>query len=410
METFFVTKKTDEFGVKALEIFSNLGAKVQTLESGQTAPWGSIALFKAQRGRPSGAGRYMKTAALRLENELVPSWAKSTPFRVEIYSVTDLRPIPRSRTDTPSTFRRALENLWQMYHKWNPGDTVDPIPWTRAKKDPSIVGSLYEQLAANWHARITKTEAWFTLIKSSQEKTSTERLTDRKISAGSWYVNVCNRVVRFPGWAQRAGRDYLASWQKHFANEETWAKKEMGVPSLIVRLDCVLIDGSLRIYEVEERPAGIGITNKMNPKFADGLADIRRFWPDFKVVVSPNRTGGDDHLWAEVAEHGGFDTEIVLVRAEPEEKDYHKYAPRSISSVVSKGNKSYGVPLGFWKSVSDSQSQLPWDEAFVLKLSPKLDLAASAPLLCAGITTYSPMRHWGVTKGKKVGVREMNPD
>jgi uncharacterized zinc-type alcohol dehydrogenase-like protein len=33
-----------------------------------------------------------------------------------------------------------------------------------------------------------------------------------------------------------------------------------------------------------------------------------------------------------------------------------------------------------------------------------LDLAGAAPLLCAGITTYSPMRHWGVTKGKKVGV------
>ena len=33
-----------------------------------------------------------------------------------------------------------------------------------------------------------------------------------------------------------------------------------------------------------------------------------------------------------------------------------------------------------------------------------LDLAGTAPLLCAGITTYSPMRHWGVTKGKKVGV------
>jgi alcohol dehydrogenase (NADP+) len=35
---------------------------------------------------------------------------------------------------------------------------------------------------------------------------------------------------------------------------------------------------------------------------------------------------------------------------------------------------------------------------------PKLNLAGAAPLLCAGITTYSPMRHWGVTKGKKVGV------
>src|SRR5437868_11186679 len=44
------------------------------------------------------------------------------------------------------------------------------------------------------------------------------------------------------------------------------------------------------------------------------------------------------------------------------------------------------------------------DEQFVLHVPSNLDLAGAAPLLCAGITTYSPMRHWGVTKGKKVGV------
>src|SRR5438309_7576678 len=44
------------------------------------------------------------------------------------------------------------------------------------------------------------------------------------------------------------------------------------------------------------------------------------------------------------------------------------------------------------------------DEHFVLRVPTNLNLAGAAPLLCAGITTYSPMLHWGVTKGKKVGV------
>ena len=44
------------------------------------------------------------------------------------------------------------------------------------------------------------------------------------------------------------------------------------------------------------------------------------------------------------------------------------------------------------------------DEAFVLRVPEKLDPAGAAPLLCAGITTYSPMRHWNVRKGQKVGV------
>jgi uncharacterized zinc-type alcohol dehydrogenase-like protein len=44
------------------------------------------------------------------------------------------------------------------------------------------------------------------------------------------------------------------------------------------------------------------------------------------------------------------------------------------------------------------------DQRFVLRVPANLDLAGTAPLLCAGITTYSPMRHWGAAKGKKVGV------
>ena len=44
------------------------------------------------------------------------------------------------------------------------------------------------------------------------------------------------------------------------------------------------------------------------------------------------------------------------------------------------------------------------DQDFVLRVSDKLDPAGAAPLLCAGITTYSPLRHWGVGKGSRLGV------
>jgi uncharacterized zinc-type alcohol dehydrogenase-like protein len=44
------------------------------------------------------------------------------------------------------------------------------------------------------------------------------------------------------------------------------------------------------------------------------------------------------------------------------------------------------------------------DERFVLRVPSNLGLAGAAPLLCAGITTFSPLHHWGVTKGKKVGI------
>jgi len=49
-------------------------------------------------------------------------------------------------------------------------------------------------------------------------------------------------------------------------------------------------------------------------------------------------------------------------------------------------------------------TQIVVDESFVLRVPENLDLAGAAPLLCAGITTYSPLRHWRAGKGKKVGV------
>jgi uncharacterized zinc-type alcohol dehydrogenase-like protein len=64
-------------------------------------------------------------------------------------------------------------------------------------------------------------------------------------------------------------------------------------------------------------------------------------------------------------------------------------APDAILGGVTYGGYSSGIVV---------------DEAFVLRISDKLDPAGAAPLLCAGITTYSPMRHWKVRQGQKVGV------
>ena len=48
--------------------------------------------------------------------------------------------------------------------------------------------------------------------------------------------------------------------------------------------------------------------------------------------------------------------------------------------------------------------QIVVDQDFVLRVSEKLDPAGAAPLLCAGITTYSPLRHWRVGPGQRVGI------
>ena len=77
---------------------------------------------------------------------------------------------------------------------------------------------------------------------------------------------------------------------------------------------------------------------------------------------------------------------------------FEQFCPNMTLTYNSPDKKLGGVTYGGY---SDG---IVVDQRFVLRVPPKMDLAGTAPLLCAGITTYSPMRHWGVGKGKKVGV------
>ena len=67
---------------------------------------------------------------------------------------------------------------------------------------------------------------------------------------------------------------------------------------------------------------------------------------------------------------------------------------------------TYNGPLGSPENTHGGYSAaITVDEHFVLKIThAEKDLAAAAPLLCAGITTWSPLRHWGAGPGKKVGI------
>ncbi len=67
---------------------------------------------------------------------------------------------------------------------------------------------------------------------------------------------------------------------------------------------------------------------------------------------------------------------------------------------------TYGSPdpIDGSMTMGGYSSNIVVDERFVLRVPQGLDPAGAAPLLCAGITTYSPLKHWNVGPGKKVGV------
>jgi alcohol dehydrogenase (NADP+) len=78
--------------------------------------------------------------------------------------------------------------------------------------------------------------------------------------------------------------------------------------------------------------------------------------------------------------------------------NFEQFCPNLVLTFNSPDRHLGGVTYGGY---SDS---IVVDERFVLRVPSNLNLAGAAPLLCAGITTYSPLRHWGVGNGKKVGV------
>ena len=78
--------------------------------------------------------------------------------------------------------------------------------------------------------------------------------------------------------------------------------------------------------------------------------------------------------------------------------DHEQFCPNMVLTFNSPDKHLGGVTYGGYSE------SIVVDEHFVLRVPSNLNPAGAAPLLCAGITTFSPMRHWGVGKGKKVGV------
>ena len=79
-----------------------------------------------------------------------------------------------------------------------------------------------------------------------------------------------------------------------------------------------------------------------------------------------------------------------------------QYCDNGFTGTYNSEDKIGGSPEAF--TMGGYSTQMTVEERFVLRIPEGLDPAAAAPLLCAGITTYSPLKHWGVGAGQKIGV------
>src|ERR1700728_4659689 len=139
------------------------------------------------------------------------------------------------------------------------------------------------------------------------------------------------------------------------------------------------------------------------------LHSVRNEWSEFMPTVYPIVPGHEivgrvTKVGSAVTKHKPGDIAAVgcMVDSDgtcPEcQAGLEQFCPNVTLTYNSPDKNQGGVTYGGY---SDS---IVVNEHFVLHVPGRLDVAGTAPLLCAGITTYSPMRHWGVSKGKKVGV------
>lgn len=165
--------------------------------------------------------------------------------------------------------------------------------------------------------------------------------------------------------------------------EQTLVVQKFSLPTLVARVDCTLTPAGVEVFECEERPAGMGVTDKLMG-MVDGIGVSEKVREHFASNVSdvptvlkhPNTKPNDDALIFDVV---NLDDDRVIprgpliFRAEPDDAAQHPQlgciTDRSVSTVLSKGDKSHTLSIPDLKVITATEEAVP-DSASSFALKP----------------------------------------
>ena len=170
----------------------------------------------------------------------------------------------------------------------------------------------------------------------------------------------------------------IEKWQQVFPRENTFVQREYGVPSLMVRFDCVVnTQDKLQVYEVQEGCGGAGYAGAINDVFRKTRNHFKKeVWPRFKLLTPKSRVDHDDDMWLKrITLKKALQGDHLLQIRHPlrtlDEEQRSLLVARSVMPWAFHSDKRYGVELGLWRPVfwteSNSGLLLPWNEGFTLK-------------------------------------------
>lgn len=207
---------------------------------------------------------------------------------------------------------------------------------------------------------------------------------------GIWSTQVARDTLFLETREMRLLQKSIMEWGKHFPHEENGLMGRVNVPSTLIRIDYFYKEGTVQVCEIEDRPAGIGVSSALSTSLCDGFISWRdeienHFASPLSFYVFMGRreevrrgksdTHGqcDDFLAAEMLMRkyavcfSELPRESMLhVRSLRNETISKEITSRSICSMREEGNKHYGLAMGLWTRVSDSET-LSFEDSFVFK-------------------------------------------
>lgn len=177
-----------------------------------------------------------------------------------------------------------------------------------------------------------------------------------------------------------------SDWSTAFVeNHQNYFRSQFGAPSSVIRFDYVLdSNGFPRVFEVEDRPAGIEINALCNPRMFDLFIESLKEYSIYTgkpigICVSPGRMfNSDEFVWVQrVRDIPNFkvvlgdvprnpETHLWLVRSLRSEAEYYSLESHSLSTIEFEGDKSYGSRMGLWSEIQSIEG-IDWNTHFVVK-------------------------------------------
>jgi len=165
----------------------------------------------------------------------------------------------------------------------------------------------------------------------------------------------------------------LSAWSGYYPEEPTWVHEKFGVRALLVAVDGSIVRDyhtglGFYPYKVDEQPMGAGILYRVDSAFRNVWDEYKLKLPEIKIVTSPHVKCTDDSVLFEqqTLEEAKVSNNLVLVRAMARSSEYWDLQNRSVGTIQTTGDKSYGVAMGLWKEVF-AEDSLDFSKAFCLR-------------------------------------------